>query len=253
MTVCYFTATGNSLYVARRISGELLSIPELMKKNELSIADDAVGIVCPVYAGQMPKMVHRFLEKASIKTDYFFFIYTFGMSDSVARPNAEVIAKKAGLDLKYINSIKMVDNYLPGFEMQNQKDTAGAKKIEEHIDEICRDIKERKEKTVPVGAATKAEMAVIRNTMEKMIMKETAAQNYIVDDNRCVKCGICAKVCPADNITVTDHVEFSNHCEVCYACLHNCPQNAIHLKNEKSSVRFRNEHVSLKDIIASNQ
>lgn len=251
MTICYFTATGNSLYVARRIGGDLLSIPELMKNNQLSISDDAVGIVCPVYAGQMPKMVHRFLEKATIKTNYFFFVYTFGMSDSVARPNAEVIAKKAGLDLKYVNSIKMVDNYLPGFEAKNQIETAGAKKIEEHIDEVRRDIESRTKKTVPINAFTKAEMAVM-HTMEKMIVKETAAQKYIVND-KCIRCGICAKVCPADNITVTDHVEFSNHCEVCYACLHNCPQNAIHLKNEKSSARFRNEHVALKDIIAANE
>ena len=31
MKTCYFTATGNCLYVARMIGGELLSIPQLMK------------------------------------------------------------------------------------------------------------------------------------------------------------------------------------------------------------------------------
>ncbi len=56
MTVCYFTATGNCLYVARRIGGELKSIPHMMKSGEMDITDDAVGIVCPVYAGQMPGM-----------------------------------------------------------------------------------------------------------------------------------------------------------------------------------------------------
>ena len=29
--------------------------------------------------------------------------------------------------------------------------------------------------------------------------------------------GICAKVCPGDNITVSDEgVHFSDHCQVCY-------------------------------------
>ena len=54
MTICYFTATGNCLYVARRIGGELLSIPQLMRQDEIVIEDDAVGIVCPVYAVELP-------------------------------------------------------------------------------------------------------------------------------------------------------------------------------------------------------
>ena len=60
MTICYFTATGNSLYVAKRIGGTLLSIPKLMKENEIIINDDAVGIIAPVYAGNAPDMVRKF-------------------------------------------------------------------------------------------------------------------------------------------------------------------------------------------------
>ena len=33
MKVCYFTATGNCLYVAKQIGGDLLSIPQLMKQE----------------------------------------------------------------------------------------------------------------------------------------------------------------------------------------------------------------------------
>ncbi len=66
MTICYFTATGNCLYVARRIDGTLLSIPQLMKQREIDLSDDAVGVVAPVYAGEMPMMVRDFLKKAKI-------------------------------------------------------------------------------------------------------------------------------------------------------------------------------------------
>ena len=66
MKVCFFTATGNSLYVAKKIGGELLSVPQLMRQGEMEISDDAVGIVCPVYAGQMPMMVKSFIEKANL-------------------------------------------------------------------------------------------------------------------------------------------------------------------------------------------
>lgn len=252
MKICYFTATGNSLYVAKRIGGELLSIPHLMKTGETEISDEAVGIVCPVYAGEMPRMVRAFLQKVKITADYFFFIYTFGMSKSAAIPNAAAAAGKAGRRLDYAGAVKMVDNYLPGFEIQNQLDTSAAKDIEGQLDRICGDIAARKRSRIRVGLLQKLTMAAVHSTMGKALLNGNAAQSYVVNDN-CIRCGLCAKVCPADNITVTDSVHFADHCEVCYACLHHCPKNAIHLKREKSAVRFRNEHVTLKEIVSANE
>ena len=110
-------------------------------------------------------MVKAFLEKAKIKTDYFFFVYTYGMGYAEAFTHVEMAARSAGLEFGYIDAIQMVDN-------------------------------------------------------------------ITVDD---------------------DGVAFSDQCEVCYACLHNCPQNAIHMPVEASTARFRNEHVTLSDIIAANE
>ena len=115
MTVCYFTATGNCLYVARRIGGTLLSIPHLMRQEIISIEDDAVGVVCPVYNAEMPMMVRAFMRKAKILTDYFFFIYTYGAGFGEAYAHAKLAAEEAGLKLSYVNAIQMVDNFLPYF------------------------------------------------------------------------------------------------------------------------------------------
>ena len=252
MTVCYFTASGNCLYVAKRIGGTLLSIPQLMKQDNIEITDDAVGIVAPVYAVEMPMMVKEFLLRARIKTDYFFFIYTYGSGYAEAFAHVELVCREKGLKLSYINAIQMVDNYLPGFEMQNQIDTLPKKNVEGQIEKLLSDIADRVETPVKIGAANKAQMAMYQKMLAKRILRKDTAQDYIVNDN-CTRCGICAKVCPADNITVTDKVHFANKCEVCHACLHNCPQNAIHMKNERSAVRFRNEYISLKDIIEANE
>ena len=123
MTICYFTATGNCLYVARKIGGTLLSIPQLMRQESITIEDDAVGVVCPVYNAEMPMMVRAFMEKAKIKTDYFFFIYTYGAGFGEAFAHAKLAAEEAGLKLSYVNSIQMVDNFLPYFDMQEEIDT----------------------------------------------------------------------------------------------------------------------------------
>lgn len=253
MTVCYFSATGNCLYVARRIGGTLLSIPQLMRQDEIVIEDDAVGIVSPVYAVEMPMMVRAFMQKAKIKTDYFFFIYTYGMGYAEAFAHVELEAQKAGLTLKYINAIQMVDNYIPIFDMQDQIDTLPAKNVEGQIQKVLDDIAARKLQQVTVTEDNIREMETWGHRLADTILRKETALYYTVNDD-CVHCGICAKVCPANNITVTDDgVQFSDHCEVCYACLHNCPQNAIHMPVEANTVRFRNDQVTLKDIIEANE
>lgn len=252
MTICYFTASGNCLYVARRLGGTLLSIPQLMRQKDIEIADDAVGIVCPVYAVEMPMMVREFIARAKITTEYFFFVYTYGMGYAEAFSHARIAADAAGLDLKYVNAIQMVDNYLPIFDMQEQMDTLPEKDVEGQIARLCKDITERKTMAIEVTDENRAVMRKYKKELAEPILRKDTALGYMVND-KCVRCGVCAKVCPANNITVTETgVKFSDRCEVCYACLHNCPQNAIHLPKEANTVRFRNEHITLADIIKAN-
>jgi len=97
MTVCYFTASGNCLYVARKIGGTLLSIPQLMRQNEIVIEDDAVGVVCPVYNAEMPMMVREFMRKASIKTEYFSSSSPMARGLARLMPMRSWLLKKPGL------------------------------------------------------------------------------------------------------------------------------------------------------------
>ena len=253
MKICYFSATGNCLYVARTIGGTLLSIPQLMRQETIEIEDEAVGVVCPVYNCEMPMMVRAFMERAKIKTEYFFFIYTYGAGFGEAYAHAKLAAQEAGLALSYVNAVKMVDNFIPYFDMQEQIQTLPAKNVEGQLKTICADISARKTTDVKITALTRAQMKMYRKRLADKWLRKDTALSYTVNDH-CIRCGICAKVCPADNITVTENgVQFSDHCEVCYACLHNCPQSAIHMELEAGTTHFRNEHISLNDIIESNQ
>ncbi|MBQ8053246.1 MAG: EFR1 family ferrodoxin [Lachnospiraceae bacterium] len=253
MTICYFTASGNCLYVAGRIGGTLLSIPQLMRQEDIIIEDDAVGVVCPCYNAEMPMMVRDFMRKARIKTNYFFFIYTYGAGFGEAYAHAKLAAEEAGLTLSYVNAIQMVDNFLPYFDMQEQIDTLPKKNVERQIETVCADIACRKTVNVRITAITREQMAMYHKRLADVWLKKDTALSYTVNDD-CIRCGICARVCPANNITVNeDGVLFSDHCEVCYACLHNCPQHAIHLPKEAGTKQFRNEHVTLADIVKSNE
>ena len=65
----YFTATGNCRFVAdqlaEKLGDEVRSIPQEMRRaGELSYADEAIGIVHPIYGHMMPHMVREFVERA---------------------------------------------------------------------------------------------------------------------------------------------------------------------------------------------
>lgn len=66
MKILYFTATGNSLYIAKSLGGELLSIPQMVKNGFFEFTDDKIGIVFPLHAWGVPSYVADFFKKSKI-------------------------------------------------------------------------------------------------------------------------------------------------------------------------------------------
>lgn len=251
MTVLYFTATGNSLFVAKKIGGELLSIPKLVREGRYEIKDDVVGLVCPTYCADVPRMVREYLAKATIEADYTFFIGTYGYMAGAYTDHAAEFLKKAAGHADYVDKIIMVDTALTRFESQKQIDTLPEKHVDQQMERILSNISSRRHSTPRVGAGDKFVDWLYHTAGASQVAPEKA-KSHIVND-QCVHCGTCARVCPADNIIVTkEKVEFLDHCEGCLGCVHNCPKNAIHLKNEKSNARFRNPEVSIRDLVEAN-
>ncbi len=250
MKTLYFTATGNSLAVARKIGGELLSIPQLVREQKYEIEDDVIGIVCPTYCADAPRMVQQYLDKAKLKADYTFFISTYGYMAGGATEHSKHYLEKAAGHTDYVAKIIMADTALTRFETQKQIDTLPKKKVDEQIESVCRDIEQRKHSILKITLFDRM-VDWLYHTAGAAQIAPDKAKTHIVND-QCIRCGTCAKICPSNNIVVTDHVEFLDWCEGCLGCVHNCPKNAIHLKNEKSSVRFRNAEIKLKDLIDAN-
>ncbi len=247
MKILYFTATGNSLYVAKSIGENLYSIPQLVKNGEFEIADESIGIVYPCYGFSMPRLVEEFLKKAKLKTGYLFAVMTYGNIAASGLKNLQNAAAYSDLEFDYLNEIVMVDNYLPIFRMEAQ--VKMDKNIENNLKDIISDIRERKK--------LKKEKGLLSNGISK-IAKGFMAKQYgncdkkFYTNEKCNQCGVCVTVCPKANIELKERPDFLHKCDYCLSCIHHCPQNAIHLKGEKSSVRFRNANISLKEIIDAN-
>ena len=251
MTILYFSATGNCLSVAKKLGGNLLSIPQLVKHEQYEIEDDVIGVICPTYCADAPRMVQQYLAKAKLKADYTFMICTYGYMAGAATNHAEKYLKAAAGHADYVAKIIMADTALTRFESQKQIDTLPEKHVDEQIEAVRADIEARKHNIPKVTLGDKA-VDWLYHTAGASQIAPDKAKAHIVND-QCVLCGTCARICPSDNIRVTDHVEFLDHCEGCLGCVHNCPKNAIHLKNEKSNARFRNADVKLPELIKANQ
>lgn len=246
MKILYFTATGNSLYVAKRIGDEYYSIPKLIKERRFDFEDEKIGIVFPAYYAGVPKIVEEFLNKVSLKSKYVFGITTYGAFSGATTRHLLEIGKRNGIEFSYINEILMVDNYLPEFDMNKQVQGQSKKNIEENLRKIIKDIEEGrkyiKKRTIIMEGIRLVAGKFYNNQFEK---------NFSVSNN-CNGCKVCEKVCPVDNIKVDKNPVFKSNCQHCLACIHNCPQRSISIKNEKSKARFINENITLKEIIDSN-
>jgi hypothetical protein len=54
-------------------------IPQMIHDNRYSFQDDdSIGIVYPVYNGELPYIVKDFIEKCKIEAPYVFVIATYG-------------------------------------------------------------------------------------------------------------------------------------------------------------------------------
>ncbi len=69
-------------------------------------------------------------------------------------------------------------------------------------------------------------------------MPETKAKSLLIDNNKCITCGICASLCPHDALTIVDRIpEVTGKCRVCGLCASSCPSKAITMAAKK----FRDE------------
>lgn len=250
--VFYFTGTGNSLYAARQLEAEPVSIPQVMRGREREFTADSIGIVSPVYGHEVPPMVKDFLRESTFETGYFYIILTYGCRHGGAAELAKELCVECGVRVDYINTLHMADNWLPAFDMDAER--AMDKHIPEQLAAITADVKARRHAISPVTDNDRAaHQEYLRNVSG---VPEAMWQNLVVVTERCVGCGLCTRVCPADCMVLENgrakHIP--GNCQDCLACAHACPHKAIALAmpEKNPNARYRNEHVTLQDLIAAN-
>ncbi|MBR6213674.1 MAG: EFR1 family ferrodoxin [Candidatus Methanomethylophilaceae archaeon] len=120
--ICYFSATGNSKYVAQRISsaiGEDSASIEGLDPSTLS-EEKIFGLVTPVYYWALPRIVSRFLEQVKLNDpEYVFLVITYGTTTGACRANATKILSKNGVSIDAAFDIRMPDTWTPMFNLSD--------------------------------------------------------------------------------------------------------------------------------------
>ena len=261
----YFTATGNSLYVARELSGpdgEVMSMPKLLKRGQPKFEAEEIGFVFPCLMHLPPNRVREFIRAAKLKADYFFTVVTYGDRKGTVVEAWDNICKEAGYEMHYINAVLMVNNWVNMADIEQELQTE--KPTADMLRQIKADLTRREHALLPT---TDEERQLHRELMAQTGLNDEdgvtqkSEQRYASNDD-CILCGICTMVCPRGcwHLGGPTSVNFGQ-CDYCMACIHNCPRKAIQLLPSTSTLfsrevnpekHYRHPTVSVVDIELAN-
>jgi len=254
--IFYFSATGNSKYVARKIANSehdrLISIPEAtaQKKFVYTLAEyEKVGFVMPTYFYGLPTIISYFLERLelkNIKGNYFYHVLTCGSTTGEAGTILNKTIQKKGYTLSARYGVKMVENYIPMYKIPNEmKMKHLLDEADEQIAIIC----------TAIHNCAYGDQNTVKGLMAKqktdlvypIYMYGRKTKRFRVND-ACIKCGLCERICPCQAIEITAEGPAwkQKRCVQCLGCLHRCPEHAIRYKKlSENKGRFQNPYIEL--------
>ncbi len=235
--ILYFSGTGNSKYVAERISEEtgdcLFCINEKIKNGETTQIDEKERLVfvTPTYAWRIPHVVEKWiLNTVFPKGLPCYFIMSCGDSiGNAMKFNKAICAKK---DFCYMGTARVImpENYIALFNTPGRDEAVKiVSEAESFIDgainkiknnELLNDLKPNLLDNFLSGAVNAA--------FYPMFVKD---KGFTVKDS-CVGCGKCKEICPVNNISLLEKKpKWQGGCTHCMGCISYCPKGAIEYKN----------------------
>ena len=229
--IFYFSGTGNSLNVANKLGKELAARVEGISaylRSPYTIEDEVIGFVTPVYCFALPPLVKDFLQKAQFKApQYLFGVATMGAMAGQTLNQAEHILAQRDIKLHAGFKLALPDSSIV-FPSPAKRKEEMLQNEEAKVAEIAAAVKRQE---VNNQRSSFLFVGDIVESVSWWVMKNIykTDHKHAVED-RCIGCGLCAKICPMSCIEMKDEYPvFGENCANCFACAQWCPQNAIYL------------------------
>jgi len=255
-SIYFYSGTGNSLWTARKIAG-LLGRSELISLNQRqrpSPAGDAerIGLVFPVHIWGLPSPVIEFLKALKAGSGQYLFAVAVNAGQVAATLiQMQKLLRAGHHHLASGFSVDLPSNYIPwggaiSRDKQRKKITAALQKIERIAGVV------RNKENLPPEKGAFWQNPILSLMYRKSFPHVPGMDKSFWVDEKCRDCGICAKLCPAENIRIMDGRPVWQHrCEQCFACIQWCPEEAIqHGRSTLNKKRYHHPDISLADMLA---
>ena len=246
--ILYFSGTGNSNYVAKRIADALgdalVNLNDRIKASDTSSVEtgERVIIVTPTYAWRIPRVVRDWLLKTELHgAKNVWFVMTCGSEIGNADKYNRELCTEKGLSCMGTTQIVMPENYIAMFSAPK---TDEARKIvaqaEPSIDQAIAAIQSNQP-----FAPTRNNLydRFMSGPVNPIFYKCFVKANAFTASSACIGCGQCVKRCPMNNVTLKDGKPvWGKACTHCMACICYCPKEAIEYgKKSIGQPRYRFE------------
>ncbi len=228
--LCYFSGTGNTFYIAKRLKealpeSDLLFIPSI-KKEQLK-EYDRIGLIFPTYWFGPPVVVLDFIKKLEFNEDAkLFTVINSGGEPFLSAHILKAFLKKKHLTLNNAMYVTMPNNYMLLYSVNdevNQRIMANAEVIiTKIIDNLVNN------HPIPIKPHLFGWLRPIIKLLGKLATRTD--RHFIVTN--CNGCMQCVRLCPMNNIVYKDKtIKFKHNCAGCLGCLNICPIQAINYKH----------------------
>ena len=258
-----------AIRLASATQERLIDIAEEMRRMKTSGADktepfilkrgERLGFVFPVHGWRVPRLVRDFLSQLVVtqptedltsadssarknphQAPFTYTVCTAGDSIGLTIENLNAtLAANDSLNALGIHEVSsaysliMPESYvgLPFMDVDpKEKEIRKKEKSAQELEVICEEVFNRKESInrLVKGFWPWGMTKIIGGFFEHVLITD---KRFHVEKDRCVKCGICANVCPVGDIKGGHgkYPEWLHHkdCLTCFSCYHHCPHHAI--------------------------
>lgn len=249
--ILYFSGTGNSLAIARQLA-ERLNEP-LMPLVEAAGMDltneNRIGLVFPTYDFNLPPALPEMIARLNIcPRSYVFALLTCGSMVGNCIWVLRRILREKGIELAYSHKVSVPDNSALAFGRNPNKQLGKFERVPARMEQIIREL-QTESHTLHYSWFSLLSWLLGRPSVTRGMIHCLGPK---VDPDKCTGCNTCVRVCPMENIRLTDEKAITgDNCTVCLACVHACPQQAFitnGLKTRKER-QYRHPDIKLKDLL----